>query len=45
MADTDWLDYLAERDEYNPFTPDELPRQWRDAYTDSTGSQDWEEAA
>lgn len=42
MSDLDWHDYLREQDEYNPFTPDELPRQWREAYTEY---RDWEEAA
>ena len=42
MSDLAWLDYLDEQDLGNPFTRDELPRQWRDAYTEYT---ELEEAA
>ncbi len=38
----DWLNYLAERDEYDMFSADELPRDLRMAYSDL---QDLEEAA
>lgn len=42
MSDLDYLDYLREQEEYNPFLQEELPRQVRDAYSES---QDWEAAA
>ena len=40
--DLDWYDYLREQEEANPFSLNELPRQWREAYNEH---QDWEEAA
>ena len=42
MSDLTWLDWLQEQDELNPFSVDELPRQWREAYTETL---DLEEAA
>lgn len=36
MSDLDWLDYLDEQDRSHPFAPDELPRRWREAYSEYT---------